>query len=137
MPGATQTIIVNGRELLSDSPGRKAEGTQAVIPPIPPYAGNYEVTGIAAYTEPITISQFQPHAHVHCKDFRYIVVYADGREQTVLSVPKYSFQWQLAYDLETPLRLPAGSKLIVTAHYDNSQNNKNNPAPDRPVYFSR
>ena len=135
VPGATQTIIVNGRELLSDSPGRKAEGTQAVIPPIPPYAGNYEVTGIAAYTEPITISQFQPHAHVHCKDFRYIVVYADGREQTVLSVPKYSFQWQLAYDLETPLRLPAGSKLIVTAHYDNSQNNKNNPAPDRPVYF--
>jgi len=63
------------------------------------------------------------------------VVYDDGREETVLSVPKYDFRWQLSYDLETPLRLPAGSKLVVTAHYDNSVNNKNNPAPDKEVYF--
>jgi len=37
-------------------------------------------------------------------------VYPDGREQTVLTVPRYNFHWQLAYDLETPLRLPPGSK---------------------------
>ena len=29
----------------------------------------------------------------------------------------------LAYQLETPLKLPAGAKLVVTAHYDNSQKN--------------
>ena len=133
--GASKTIIANGSEMLSDTPGPKAEGTGAAIPPIPPYADNYEVTGITAYPEPITIFQFQPHAHVRCKDFTYIVVYPDGREQKVLTVPKYNFDWQLAYELETPLRLPAGSKLVVTAHYDNSRNNKYNPAPDRAVYF--
>jgi len=53
----------------------------------------------------------------------------------VLTVPKYNFNWQLAYELETPLKLPAGSKLVVTAHYDNSVNNRSNPAPDKPVYF--
>jgi hypothetical protein len=120
---------------LSDAPGKKAEGTGGVIPPIPPGAPNYEVVGVTAYTEPITIYQFQPHAHVRCKDFKYTLVYPDGREQTVLSVPKYNFQWQLAYELETPLTLPAGSKLVVTAHYDNSPNNKSNPASDREVYF--
>ena len=77
--------------------------------------------GITAYTEPVTIYQFQPHAHLRGKDFKYAVVYPDGREETVLSVPKYDFHWQLAYELETPLKLPAGSKLVVTAHYDNSQ----------------
>ncbi|MGD0302098.1 MAG: hypothetical protein ABSE86_33880 [Bryobacteraceae bacterium] len=135
VPGATKTIIANGREILSDARGRKAEGTGAAIPPIPPNQENYEVTGITAYQEPIVIFQFQPHAHIRCKDFQYTVVYPDGREQSVLSVPKFNFQWQLAYDLETPLHLAAGSKLVVTAHYDNSRNNKYNPAPDQEVHF--
>jgi hypothetical protein len=31
--------------------------------------------------------------------------------------------------------LPAGSKLVVTAHYDNSANNKYNPGPEKEVHF--
>jgi hypothetical protein len=62
-------------------------------------------------------------------------VYPDGREETLLTVPQYDFRWQMAYELETPLRLPAGSKLVVTGHYDNSANNKFNPAPEKPVFF--
>ena len=135
MPGAGETIIANGRELLTDAPGKKAEGTRVAIPPIPPFAENYELIGITAYTEPVTIYQFQPHAHLRGKDFKYTVVYPDGREETVLSVPKYDFHWQLAYELETPLNLPAGSKLVVTAHYDNSGTTSTIPAPDKEVYF--
>ena len=41
----------------------------------------------------------------------------------------------MAYELETPLKLPAGSKLVVTAHYDNSTMNMHNPAPEKAVYF--
>jgi hypothetical protein len=83
----------------------------------------------------VTIYQFQPHAHLRAKDFKYVAVFPDGREQPVLSVPKYNFNWQLAYELQTPLALPAGSKLVVTAHYDNSRNNKYNPGPEKTVYF--
>jgi hypothetical protein len=133
--GAGETIIANGKELLTDAPGNKAEGTQVAIPPIPPMAENYEVVGVTGYPEPITIYQFQPHAHHRGKDFRYTVVYPDGREQTVLSVPKFDHRWQMAYELETPLKLPAGSKLVVTAHYDNSMMNMHNPAADKEVYF--
>jgi hypothetical protein len=135
VPGATKTILSNGQELLADAPGKRAEGTGSVIPPIPPNNESYEVLGIEAFADPVTIYQLQPHAHVRCKDFKYFVVYPDGREQTLLSVPRYNFQWQLAYDLETPLSLPAGSKLVVIAHYDNSSRNKYNPAADKEVIF--
>ena len=135
VPASGETIIADGRELLTDAPGTKAEGTRVAIPPIPPYAENYEVIGITAYTEPVTIYQLQPHAHLRGKDFKYAVVYPDGREESVLSVPKYDHMWQLAYELDTPLKLPAGSKLVVTAHYDNSLKNKHNPGPEREVYF--
>jgi mono/diheme cytochrome c family protein len=135
VPGAGQTVIANGNELLSDTPGIKAEGTNIAIPPIAPFADNYELIGVTGYTEPITVYQFDPHAHLRAKDFKYIAIFPDGREETLLSVPKYDFRWQLAYELETPLKLPAGSKLIVTAHYDNSRNNKFNPAPEKEVYF--
>ena len=149
VPAAGETIIADGKELLTDAPGKKAEGTSVVIPPIPPYAENYEVIGITAYTEPVTIYQFQPHAHLRGKDFQYAIVYPDGREESVLNVPKYNFHWQLAYELDTPLKLPAGSKLVVTAHYDNSLKNDHllhhgahnadstahNSGPDKEVYF--
>ncbi len=135
VPAAVDTIIAQGKELLADDSGEKAEGTSLAIPPIPPRADNYELIGMTAYTEPVTLYQLQPHAHVRCKDFKYAVVYPDGREQTVLRVPKYDFNWQLAYELETPLKLPAGSKLIVTAHYDNSARNDKNPNPEQAVHF--
>jgi len=135
MPASGGTIISEGRELLTDAPGVKAEGTSVTIPPIPPYADNYELIAVTAYTEPVTIYQFQPHAHLRGKDFQYAVVFPDGRNEPVLSVPRYDFNWQIAYELETPLKLPAGSKLVVTAHYDNSIKNLANPGPDKTVYF--
>jgi hypothetical protein len=147
-PAAVEAIISNGKELLTDDPGTKAEGTHVAIPPIPAYAANYELIGMEAYTLPVTIYQFQPHAHMRAKDFTYVVVYPDGHEETVLTVPKYDFHWQLAYELDQPLELPAGSKLIVTAHYDNSLKNyrlrrreAEDPArrcgPDKIAYFGR
>jgi mono/diheme cytochrome c family protein len=147
VPAAGEAIIAGGKELLTDSPGEKAEGTRVAIPPIPPFAENYEVIGITAYTVPVTIYQLQPHAHLRGKDFQYIVVFPDGREESVLSVPKYDFHWQLAYELDEPLKLPAGSKLVVIAHYDNSLHNQHlqnhhgasdtaqNFGADKEVYF--
>jgi hypothetical protein len=123
-PAAVDSIIANGRELLTDDPGTKAEGTNYALPPIPANGGHYELVGLSAYRSPITVFQLQPHAHVRAVDFRYSVVYPDGSEQVILTVPHYSYRFQLEYELATPLVLPAGSKLIVIAHYDNSTNNE-------------
>jgi hypothetical protein len=146
-PVAVDTIIAAGKELLADAPGTKAEGTRVAIPPIPAYAQNYEVIGISAYTQPVTVYQLQPHAHMRARDFTYVAVYPEGRQRVLLTVPTYDFHWQLAYQLDHPLTLPAGSKLIVTAHYDNSQKHYDervkasdsggNCGPENVAYFRR
>ncbi|HEY8051414.1 MAG TPA: hypothetical protein VIE42_01245 [Steroidobacteraceae bacterium] len=121
MPG--KTIIANGRELLSDDPGTRAEGTQFAIPPIPAFADHFELVGVTALLRPMTIYALQPHAHLRGRSFRYAVVYPDGHEQVLLDVPQYDFHWQLTYQLRDSLTLPAGSTLVITGRYDNSTHN--------------
>lgn len=121
LPG--KTIISNGRELLNDDPGSKAEGTDFAIPPIPAFADHFELVGITALLRPMTIYALQPHAHLRGRSFQYAVVYPDGHERVLLAVPEYDFHWQLTYQLRDSLTLPAGSKLVVTGRYDNSVHN--------------
>ena len=104
-------------------PAPRRRAPSYAIPPIPANGQNYELIGLTAYRSPITIYQLQPHAHVRAVDFRYAAIYPDGHEQVILTVPHYSYHFQLEYALATPLALPAGSKIIVRAHYDNSTNN--------------
>src|SRR5207248_5865406 len=73
--------------------------------------------------------------HVRGKDMTYKLVFPDGKERVVLNVPNYDFNWQLGYDLTESIKVPKGTKLIATGHFDNSANNKFNPDPNRTVYF--
>ena len=50
--------------------------------------------------------------------------------------PRFDFNWQTNYELETPLLVPAGTKLVATAHFDNSTANRYNPAPEREVFWA-
>ena len=70
--------------------------------------------------------------HVRGKDMTFLFEYPHGRKKTLLSVPRYDFNWQLSY--LTSMKIPKGTKMTVTAHYDNSINNKYNPDPNRTVY---
>jgi len=106
------------------------------IPNIPPYAENWQIVAITPVTDAMTLYALSPHMHLRGKDMRYVIVYPDGREQPVLSVPRYDFNWQLFYDLEQPIAIPAGSKIVATGHYDNSLRNKYNPAPEKEVFWS-
>ena len=81
------------------------------------------------------ILSFDPHAHVRGKAWKYEVIYPDGKRETLLDIPRYDFNWQLLYELQEPLDLPKGSKILVTAWYDNSDKNPANPDPKKDVYF--
>jgi peroxiredoxin/mono/diheme cytochrome c family protein len=100
---------------------------------IPPGDGNYRAGATATYDKDTMILSFMPHMHLRGKDFEYRVEYPDGRSEVVLSVPRYDFAWQMRYVLAEPLRIPAGSKVVCTAHFDNSTNNPNNPNPAATV----
>ena len=78
-----------------------------------------------------------PHMHLRGKSMIYKLTYPDGREETVLNVPKYDFNWQLVYQPVKPLFVPKGTKLHVDATFDNSAGNKANPDPQRTVYPGR
>ncbi len=105
-------------------------------PNIPPYVENWELIGITPVTEPITLYAMSPHMHLRGKSLKWIVTWPDGRDQVILNVPRFDFNWQFNYELAEPLRLPAGSKITGIGVYDNSPKNRWNPAPNLPVYWS-
>jgi len=105
-------------------------------PNIPPYVESWSLTGITPVTEDITLYAMSPHMHLRGKSLKWVVTYPDGREQTILSVPKFDFNWQFNYELAEPLRIPAGSKITGVGFYDNSPKNRWNPAPHLEVYWS-
>ena len=100
---------------------------------IPPNEGNYRAPPMdITILKDVELVRLRPHAHVRGKSAEYTVIYPDGRDEVVLSVPRYDFNWQLAYD--ESVKLPKGSRLHFEFRYDNSANNKNNPDPSRWVY---
>ncbi len=76
-----------------------------------------------------------PHMHLRGKDMTYQMEFPNGEKQILLSVPKYDFHWQLGYEVEQPIKVPKGTKLRATAHFDNSANNKLNPNPNKDVWW--
>ena len=87
----------------------------------------YEVRAKRQIDEPAYLSNMMPHMHVRGKSAKYIVTFPDGREEVALWVPNYDFNWQLRYQLEEPIFMPAGSTLEAVFTYDNSPNNRHNP----------
>ena len=102
---------------------------------IPPGDPNYEVHSTFQIQADTKLESFLPHMHFRGKDFEYRAKYPDGKTETLLSVPKYDFNWQLSYYLQQPKVLPKGTIIECTAHFDNSANNKYNPDPTKEVHF--
>lgn len=102
---------------------------------IPAGVANHEVTACSTFKKDAQIVSFMPHMHVRGKDVRYEAIYTDGRRETLLNVPRYSFYWQMLYKLKKPIAIPKGTRIAVTAHFDNSIRNKYNPDAGRAVRF--
>ena len=105
---------------------------------IPPNEPNYKSPPFdLEFTADVELVEFMPHMHVRGKRMTYHLVYPDGRDQIVLSVPKYDFNWQLLYQPAKPIPVPKGTRMYVEAYYDNSVGNRHNPNPNRTVYLGR
>lgn len=100
---------------------------------IPAGADNYEVKSEHRFKEAVRLLTLTPHMHLRGKSFRYEAEYPDGCREILLDIPHYDFNWQLRYHLAEPKLLPAGTRLLCTAHFDNSPNNLANPDPTKPV----
>lgn len=100
---------------------------------IPPGAPNQEVSNCTTFHADVMLMSYVAHMHYRGKDMRFELEHEDGRRETLLFVPHYSFAWQQIYRLKEPLFVEKGTRLIITAHFDNSRNNKWNPDPTQAV----
>jgi peroxiredoxin len=134
--GAEQTDRSSVALIFAKKPPEREVKTRAVAQRdfvIPAGEENHKVVSSVRLKEDSLVMSLLPHMHLRGKDFEYRVTYPDGKEETILSVPKYDFNWQASYRFEKPLALPAGTRIECTAHFDNSKNNPNNPDPDQAV----
>ena len=100
---------------------------------IPAGASSHEVKRCYDVEQDKLLMAITPHMHFRGKDATYELVHSDGRRETLLVVPHYSFDWQLQYRFKTPVLMEKGSRMVVTFHYDNSINNPANPDPAKPI----
>ena len=83
--------------------------------------------------EDVTLWSALPHTHLRGKRWEVVTVGPDGSTKTILSVPKYDFNWQTDYVFKEPLQLAKGTRIRTSAWYDNSTGNKANPDPTSDV----
>lgn len=102
---------------------------------IPANESNHKVVSKTKFDKDVILYSMFPHMHLRGKDFKFDVIYPDDKRETLLSVPRYDFGWQANYILEKPMRLPAGTRIECTAHFDNSETNRNNPNPKSIVIW--
>ena len=83
------------------------------------------------------LENFQPHMHLRGKAMMVEAVLPDGTSEVVSYVGNFNFNWMTNYiyaDDAAPM-YPKGTMIRVTAWYDNTRANPNNPDPDQWVGF--
>src|SRR5881296_3579932 len=93
--------------------------------------------GFTVLKENALIQNFQPHFHLRGKSMQVEAILPDGSKQVISYVGNFNFNWMTNYiydDDAAPL-LPKGTVVHVSAWYDNTKANKNNPDPDQWVGF--
>jgi hypothetical protein len=91
------------------------------------------VPGEVEFQQDTLVYGLLPHTHLRGKAWEYKLITPDGASRTILSVPKYDFNWQTYYMFSEPLTVPKGAKIVSTAWYDNSPANRHNPDPRADV----
>jgi thiol-disulfide isomerase/thioredoxin len=104
---------------------------------IPAGAPNHREEATFTFKEDAKILSFLPHMHVRGKSFRYTMIAPDGKEEILLDIPKYDFNWQTCYRAKEPRPVKAGTKIRAVAHFDNSKDNPANPDPTKDVRFGQ
>jgi hypothetical protein len=104
---------------------------------IPPGAPDHLETASFKFDEDAKILSFLPHTHVRGKSFKYVAFLPDGREQVLLDVPHYDFNWQTCYRCKEPIAVKKGTRIKVYVRYDNSKDNPANPDPTKEVHFGK
>lgn len=97
---------------------------------IPAGDANYATSGTALIpmSNNVSVLEVMPHMHLLGKEMTVTANLPDKSVKTLVRVPNWDFNWQSNYEYKQPVKLPIGSVLALTALYDNSDGNPNNPS---------
>ena len=121
----------------SDDPALTEILSQVVSPRfvLPPNQREFAMQAQHLFEEAVVIIGVRARMSYRGKKMKFTVEQADGSLRDIFSVPAYNYGWQPHYLLQTPVVLPAGSKVHVIGAFDNSISNPFNPDPDKEVRF--
>jgi len=103
---------------------------------IPPNSVAY-TEGFTVLKENTMITNFQPHFHLRGKAMKVEAIKPDGGREIVSYVGNFNFNWMTNYIYEedaSPI-FPKGTIIQVSAWYDNTTANKDNPDPEQWVGY--
>lgn len=69
-----------------------------------------------------------PHMHLLGKSMKAVATLPDKTQHTLINVPRWNYNWQDEYYYERPFTLPKGTRIQLTASFDNSDDNPSNPS---------
>jgi hypothetical protein len=110
---------------------------------IPAHHSHYRIEDTYFFPHDVELDAVRPHFHLRGKSYRLEMIERNPKTDeiekrtTILSVPIYDPNWQRSYELATPLRIPAGTELLATGYFDNSDLNPNNPDPSAVVEWGQ
>jgi hypothetical protein len=102
---------------------------------IPAGDGDHKEVAYIEIPKDAVIYAFTPHSHKRGVSANVSIRYPNGKEELLLAMPRYDFNWQWDYVLAKPLTAPAGSKIITRWVYDNSTRNPGNPDAGKTIYW--
>ncbi len=68
-----------------------------------------------------------PHMHMIGRDFRITAIPPTGSPFDLIWINDWDFNWQSLYQCDPPVKLPAGTKIVLEGTHDNSAANFRNP----------
>ena len=89
---------------------------------------------VGVLPEDMTLHAISPHMHNVGREMRVWATLPGGERKELIWLKDWDFNWQESYHYRQPLRLPKGTRLEMTAVYDNSSANTRNPnRPPRKI----
>lgn len=105
---------------------------------IPPRAHAHRVEARRKLEADSTLIGLFAHMHLRGRDMTFVAHPPHATAETLLMIPNYDFEWQASYRFQAGRKqLPAGTRIEVFAHFDNSKFNPHNPDADAVVRFGQ
>ncbi len=99
---------------------------------IPPGDPRYKAEAATTVQEDEHLFAVTPHMHLLGKEMKVWATFLDGSEKPLVWIKDWDFNWQATYYLKEPMALPKGTRIHMTAYFDNSPQNLRNPMKDHP-----